>query len=65
MSVGETAEVRHPAAVDDLRRRCAEWTWPPDEVENFLASLGKDDQPTTYLFRCRLCATHLAYADFT
>ncbi|MFG2464139.1 CbrC family protein [Streptomyces canus] len=56
---------RHPDALDDLRRRCAEWTWPPDEVEDFLGSLDKDDQPTAYLFRCRLCATHLAYADFT
>ncbi|MFF1306446.1 CbrC family protein [Streptomyces sp. NPDC058307] len=56
---------RYPAAVDDLRRRCAEWTWPPDEVEDFLGSLDKDDQPTAYLFRCRVCATHLAYADFT
>lgn len=46
-------------------RRCAEQTWPPDEVEDFLGSLDKDDQPTAYLFRCRACATHLAYADLT
>ncbi len=56
---------RYPDAVADLRRRCAEWTWPPEEVEGFLGSLDKDDRPTAYLFRCRVCATHLAYADFT
>ncbi|RPF35630.1 uncharacterized protein CbrC (UPF0167 family) [Streptomyces sp. TLI_185] len=54
-----------PDAVDDLRRRCAEWGWPPDQVEDFLGSLDKNGQPTAYLFRCRACGAHLAYADFT
>ncbi|MEU0025115.1 CbrC family protein [Streptomyces sp. NPDC006335] len=56
---------RYPDAVEDLRRRCAARTLPPDEVEDVLGSLDKDDQPTAYLFRCRRCATHLAYADST
>ncbi|MET7731099.1 CbrC family protein [Streptomyces sp. NPDC005402] len=51
---------KYPDAVDHLRQR-----WPDDRFEDFLASLDKDDQPTAYLFRCRVCATHLAYADFT
>ncbi|MFJ4202695.1 CbrC family protein [Streptomyces sviceus] len=51
--------------VTAILRRCIEWTWPPDEVEDFLRSLDKDDQPTAYLFRRRVCATHLAHADFT
>ncbi|MEU9283315.1 CbrC family protein [Streptomyces sp. NPDC048275] len=55
----------YPDAVDHLRRECAAWEWPPDQVEGFLGSLEKDDQPTAYLFRCRVCAVHLAYADFT
>ncbi|MFF7931211.1 CbrC family protein [Streptomyces sp. NPDC007940] len=54
---------KHPDAVDDLRRRCAEWTWPPHQVEGFLASLDKAGRPTAYLFRCRLCAARLACAD--
>ncbi|MFF1719079.1 CbrC family protein [Streptomyces sviceus] len=51
---------KYPDAVDHLRQR-----WPDDRFYDFLASLDKDDQPTAYLFRCRVCATHLAYADFT
>ena len=51
---------KHPDAVDYLGR-----PWPDDRFKDFLGSLDKDDQPTAYLFRCRLCATHLAYADFT
>ncbi|MFK4101372.1 CbrC family protein [Streptomyces sp. NPDC019531] len=50
----------HPDAVDHLRAQ-----WPDHRFDGFLASLDKDDQPTAYLFRCRVCATHLAYADFT
>lgn len=55
----------YPDAVDHLRRECAEWKWPPEQIEDFLGSLDKDDQPTAYLFRCRVCDTHLVYADFT
>jgi uncharacterized protein CbrC (UPF0167 family) len=46
--------------VEHLRRQ-----GPQDGFESVLASLDKDGQPTAYLFRCRACATHLAYADFT
>ena len=55
----------YPDAVDHLRGQCAAWTWPPGQVEDFLGSLDKDGGPTAYLFRCRVCAAHLAYADFT
>ncbi|MFJ5308612.1 CbrC family protein [Streptomyces sp. NPDC088350] len=55
----------YPDAVDHLRRQCAAWKWPPGQVEEFLGSLDKDGGPTAYLFRCRVCETHLAYADFT
>ncbi|MFG2782606.1 CbrC family protein [Streptomyces prunicolor] len=55
----------YPDAVDHLRRQCAEWKWPPDQVENLLGALDKDGGPTAYLFRCRVCEAHLAYADFT
>ena len=51
---------RYPDAVDHLRRQ-----WPEDGFDDFFAALDKDGQPTAYLFRCRHCATHLAYADFT
>ena len=55
----------YPDAVDHLRRQCAAWTWPPDQAEAFLGALDKDGGPTAYLFSCRVCETHLAYADFT
>jgi uncharacterized protein CbrC (UPF0167 family) len=55
----------YPDAVGHLRRTCSEWQWSADQIDAFLDSLDKDDQPTAYLFRCRVCATHLAYADFT
>ena len=35
------------------------------QVEQHLAAMDKDGEPTAYLFRCRHCGTHLAYADFT
>jgi uncharacterized protein CbrC (UPF0167 family) len=54
-----------PDAVEHLRQGMSEWNWPPVDVEHFLASLTKEGQPTAYVFRCRICATHLAYADFT
>ncbi|MFF3656165.1 CbrC family protein [Streptomyces olivochromogenes] len=38
---------------------------PPDEVEQHLSALDKDGRRTAYLFRCRVCATHLAHSDFT
>ncbi|WP_078869341.1 CbrC family protein [Streptomyces sp. NRRL B-1347] len=40
------------------------WGWPSEQVEHFLGSLDKDGEATAYLFRCRVCAAHLAYADF-
>ncbi|MGW1746026.1 CbrC family protein [Streptomyces sp. NPDC002092] len=55
----------YPDAVDHLRRECAEWKWPPGQIEEFLRSLDNEDQPTAYLFRCRACGAHLAYADFS
>ncbi|KUN72026.1 hypothetical protein AQJ54_01485 [Streptomyces griseorubiginosus] len=51
---------KHPEAVDRLRAE-----WPDDRFDDFLAALDEDGGPTAYLFRCRHCATHLAYADFT
>ena len=33
--------------------------------EAFLGALDAEGQPTAYLFRCRHCARHLAYADFS
>jgi uncharacterized protein CbrC (UPF0167 family) len=46
----------HPDALESL---AAEFG------EALLAALDADDQPTAYLFRCRGCARHLAYVDFT
>ncbi|MFI1176817.1 CbrC family protein [Streptomyces melanogenes] len=53
----------HPAALKTLRRETNGWGWPSDPVEPFLGSLDKDEEPTAHLFRCRICAAHLAYTD--
>ncbi|MEU8692471.1 CbrC family protein [Streptomyces sp. NPDC048665] len=55
----------YPDALDHLRRECAAWGWADGTAEEFLAALDKDGQPTAYLFRCRVCGTHLARADFS
>ena len=36
-----------------------------DELEEFVGSLSKEDQPTAYLFRCPHCNRYLAYVDET
>lgn len=54
-----------PDALEMLRHELSEWEWPADQVEHCLSSLDKNGQPTAYLFRCRVCAAHLAYSDFT
>ncbi|WP_327323615.1 CbrC family protein [Streptomyces sp. NBC_01210] len=39
------------------------WGWPSDQVQHYLSSLDRDGRPTAYLFRCRVCATDLAYSN--
>ena len=55
----------YPDAIEVLRHEHDEDGWEPDEVEEYLAALDKDGQPTAYLFRCRTCGCHLAYSDET
>ncbi|MFD0117035.1 CbrC family protein [Streptomyces sp. NBC_00401] len=55
----------HPEALEMLRREASGWGRPADQVEHYVGSLDKDGQATAYLFRCRVCAIHLAYSDFT
>ncbi|HEY1370578.1 MAG TPA: CbrC family protein [Gaiellaceae bacterium] len=55
----------HPDAIDALRRELDDYGWSQQQVEEYLASLDRDGQPTAYLFRCRRCRRHLAYSDFT
>ncbi|WP_349253973.1 CbrC family protein [Streptomyces sp. BPTC-684] len=54
----------HPEALDMLRREAVSRGWPADQVEHFLGSPDEDGEATAYLFRCRICAAHLAYTDF-
>jgi len=51
----------HPDALDVLRHEHDDW--PPDQVEEYLAALDEEGQPTAYVFRCRHCGQHLAYSD--
>ncbi|PWK81018.1 hypothetical protein C8D88_12068 [Lentzea atacamensis] len=39
--------------------------WSDDAISAYVAALSRDDPPTAYLFRCRVCRTHLAYTDST
>ncbi|MET9779024.1 CbrC family protein [Streptomyces sp. NPDC006367] len=55
----------YPDALEGLWQDLRTFGWPEDQVDDFLGALDSDGQPTAYLFRCRTCATHLAYADFT
>jgi hypothetical protein len=55
----------HPDAIDALRRELDDYGWSQEQVEEYLAALDRDGQPTAYLFRCRHCGQHLAYSDFT
>ncbi|WP_406493391.1 CbrC family protein [Streptomyces sp. NBC_01604] len=60
---GRLPRVRAPASCG--RGRTALETLAADHDAAFLAALDAGGRPTAYLFRCRRCARHLAYADFT
>ncbi|UJB46280.1 CbrC family protein [Streptomyces sp. A1-5] len=64
-AVGAAELEDYPDAVEVLRQEASSWGWSAAQVEDYLNALDKDGQPTAYLFRCRACATHLAYSDFT
>jgi uncharacterized protein CbrC (UPF0167 family) len=55
----------YPDALASLRQDIRTWGWPDHQIDHFLSALDGEGQATAYLFRCRTCATHLAYADFT
>ena len=52
-------------AVEVLRHEHDGLGWTAEQVEEYLQRLDPDSPPTAYLFRCRVCGTHLAYSDFT
>lgn len=52
-----------PDAIASVRADIATWGWPENQIDAFLEALDVDGSPTAYLFRCRRCGTHLAYAD--
>jgi uncharacterized protein CbrC (UPF0167 family) len=54
-----------PDALEVLRHEHDALEWTTEQIEEYLIRLHPDGQPTAYLFRCRVCATHLAYSDFT
>lgn len=53
-----------PDAHRSLVADTAEYGWSADQLAKFLERLDPNDGATAYLFRCRHCRTHLAYADF-
>ncbi|MEU1390798.1 MULTISPECIES: CbrC family protein [unclassified Nonomuraea] len=64
-AVGASELVAHPDAREMLRFEQSTGGWSSGQVEEFLAALDKDGNPTGYLFRCRNCGIHMAYADYT
>ncbi|MFJ9776312.1 CbrC family protein [Kitasatospora sp. NPDC101157] len=60
-SAGAADLAAYPDASASLGRELA--SWPKSQAEQFLNALTRDGQPTAYLFLCRVCGTHLAYAD--
>jgi uncharacterized protein len=57
-------EVAHlPDAVADLRAQAAASGWTGEDADAFVGSLDVDGASTAYLFRCRHCHRHHAYAD--
>lgn len=63
--VGRTELEPYPDALEMLRHEHDEYGWPQEQVEDYIASLDKEGQPTAYLFECRHCGAQLAYSDFT
>ncbi|WP_203980855.1 CbrC family protein [Planotetraspora silvatica] len=63
-TVGAQELAAFPDAMEMLRQEASEG-WPTGQVEGFLAALDKDGNPSAYLFRCRKCGAHLAFADYT
>ncbi len=63
--VGASELAAFPDAREMLRFENSTGGSSPEQVEEFLAALDKDGNPTAYLFRCRMCGSRLAYADFT
>lgn len=53
-----------PDARAALAAELAPYGWSAAELDAFIESLTPDGSATAYLFRCRHCRTHLAYADF-
>lgn len=51
----------HPDALEMIRSEYAD----PRAQRQFLEALHAEGNPTAYLFRCRACGEHLAYADGT
>jgi uncharacterized protein CbrC (UPF0167 family) len=46
--------------LDDLSRH----GWNAGRLDSFIESIDPEGGATAYLFRCRHCRSHLAYADF-
>lgn len=64
-AVGAAELANFPDALDSLREEGRDLQSPAEQVEQYLALLDKNGQLTAYLFRCQVCAAHLAYSDFT
>lgn len=62
-AVGWESLEEHPDALAAVRSQVAGWGLEPVDVDALVGSLDVDGSATAYLFRCRHCATHLAYAD--
>jgi len=53
----------HPDALAMVVEQVAGWGLDPEDAMAVAGSLDVDDAATAYLFECRHCGAHLAYAD--
>lgn len=62
--VGESElRERGPDAVEALKSQHRGYGWDEAELERYIGALGRDGEPTGYLFRCTRYAAYLGYTD--
>jgi len=68
LGLAVTAELERdfPKAIPVVKKYIREeYSFSPEEAEEFYSGLKKDDMPTAYVFRCLKCNKFQAYVDET
>ncbi|WP_189914518.1 CbrC family protein [Kitasatospora xanthocidica] len=62
-SAGAAELLERPEAWASVRQELGDGLQDSWRAEQYLMASSKNGQPTAYLFQCRVCGAHLAYAD--